>query len=404
MGWTVETFAGTRATGQPSNWAVAMSELCRAVNERRALAGSDLTTFYLPDYHPSTNPSAVSFYPTAEQLKGRFSGDNTAFGVDGSFVRRNLAQISQGIKTLLRREASVGVPDFLGRFTVASGRSALYTPDSMETAIGYPLWSDPDLRNALSADYWQALKDALDLMIHLWRRPGLDSASSDYYAAVNRRGASVYTGWSDAWSGGLTTASSDYPPNPRTVTQTTPVPNFQEGGWSVLHDRAVVSSNALTRMYTRIAYTFDPGNLAGDLQEVWFEKSPEDAARFRYRNYWRFDDSFPEEAVFRGPLDITVTTAGETFSFTGGTTLENEDTATGSGTTDYAPRQLANEDFPLGETAVLEVEIDNTPPTGSDWETECPWDEASKANYCCAGFWFDVVYYVDIAGELTDQK
>lgn len=162
--------------GSPSNARIALFELMRGVNERQAAIGITKTQFYKTD---GTQAADLSM---ADILNIRASGVE-------SNVEKNLKLVQSAIKALIAT----------GYFVTASGGDTAYTESAIEAAIGTNLDTTP-LRMQ-EARFWQAQKDALDLLIYCRRGYGFTYSS----ATVDQRGASgSLDGWptsaDDAWS------------------------------------------------------------------------------------------------------------------------------------------------------------------------------------------------------------
>jgi hypothetical protein len=146
MPWTVNTFSGVNTGGQPSNWRIAMFELCRAVNEREVACGGAVTQFRI------TAGSTV-FAPTMEQLE--------------------LLRFNQAKENLIAIQAAIiNMLDGFGLFNNIffyedDTFSTKWTVSSMEADIGTDLASNPV--SPQDARFWQAMKDALDRMIYINR-------------------------------------------------------------------------------------------------------------------------------------------------------------------------------------------------------------------------------------------
>lgn len=141
MAWTISTYAGTRATGQPSNWRTAMFELCRAVNEREAAIAETKTTWYKAD---GTTTADITM---ADLANIQFTGAN-------NYAIQNLQDIQSAIVSLIGT----------GLFTTARGGDTVYNLAAVEAAIDTDLQTDPIRAN--EARFWQAQQDALDLLIY----------------------------------------------------------------------------------------------------------------------------------------------------------------------------------------------------------------------------------------------
>lgn len=143
MAWSISTYAGLRATGQPSNYRIAMFELCRAINEREEALG--------------VSGGATNFYK--------------ADGTQGKFV--SMAELEYlpctGVNSLAELNMSriqTAITAALGAYTEGSGDTAVWTNASMSADVGWNLSTPPVRVN--QAAWWQAMQDALDRMIYPW--------------------------------------------------------------------------------------------------------------------------------------------------------------------------------------------------------------------------------------------
>lgn len=118
-----------------------MFELCRAVNERQAALDLTKTQFFKAD---GTEAADITL---ADLL------NIEAMGVD-CYAFQNLTRVRDAIISMVNG----------GNFTETSGRSDLWTKANLETAIGADLDADPI--RPQEARYWQAMQDALDLLIY----------------------------------------------------------------------------------------------------------------------------------------------------------------------------------------------------------------------------------------------
>lgn len=150
MAWTIPTYAGTRATGSPSNYRIAMYELCRAITERHSLIGLGTTTFYKAD---GTTASAPTM---ADLLYMPCSGPNC-------LAYQNMSLITSYINSMCVY------------FTTTSGGDTLYSTTSLATAVGTSL-VNPTKPN--DASWWQARQDALDLLTFTKGILGKDATAS----------------------------------------------------------------------------------------------------------------------------------------------------------------------------------------------------------------------------------
>lgn len=145
MAWTISTYAGTRATGSPSNYRTAMFELCRAVKERSAaISGTTVSTvnFLKADGTITNAPSMADLYLM------RCTGAN-------SYAETNLVAVRNFITNTLTA----------GRWMTSDGGPTAYTVASMESAIGASLDVPTKVNEARA---WQAYQDALDRMVYAY--------------------------------------------------------------------------------------------------------------------------------------------------------------------------------------------------------------------------------------------
>lgn len=170
MGWTVDTYAGTLATGTPAAWRTALFEICRAVNERQSAVGIGKTTFYKED---GTLASDIS---SADLIGVWVSGTNT-------YLYQNLVKVQSAIANMVNSEI----------FTVTSGKSTAYTKASLESASGADLTEPPT--SAQNAEFWQGLRDALNLLIYA--KKNFPASGIDYSYKVAR--TSAYATVQDCW-------------------------------------------------------------------------------------------------------------------------------------------------------------------------------------------------------------
>ena len=162
MAWTVGTYESAYMGGTPSNVRSAMFELCRAVNQRQAAFGITKTQF-----RDATGALASDII--IDDFERMFAtGDN---------VFENLTKIRDAIITMLAGS----------NFTTTSAGTTVLTKAAVETAIGTDIDADPLLPN--EARYWQAMQDALDLMIY--GRISIASTSSWTGASSVRTGFSA---------------------------------------------------------------------------------------------------------------------------------------------------------------------------------------------------------------------
>lgn len=147
MGWTISTYAGTRATGSPSNYRTAMFELCRAVKERSAAingTGTSSVNFVKTDGTSTTSPTMADLYllPCSGPPANNYAKAN--LGIIRNFITGTLAG---------------------GKWMTSDGGPTAYSVASMESAIGASLDVPTKVNEARA---WQAYQDALDRMIYVY--------------------------------------------------------------------------------------------------------------------------------------------------------------------------------------------------------------------------------------------
>lgn len=184
MAWSIPTYAGVRATGSPSNYRLGMFELIRAVHEREIACGYDDSPLLSPTTFYKADGTLSSTITMSDLLGLPCSGPNHLAG-------RNLIKI---------RTAILSLASF---FTETSGESDVWTTETLSTAIGYDLTQGPSKIN--DAAYWQAMQDALDLLLYPWgtRLRTLSFGSSGGYSDDF-----TYNTISGAWGGRNDNANS----------------------------------------------------------------------------------------------------------------------------------------------------------------------------------------------------
>lgn len=162
MGWSIPTYAGTRATGQPSNYRIAMFELCRAVKERSvatANSASSLLLFKKADGTFTDSPTMEDLYllPCV--------GANCA-------AEYNLSVIQAYIVATVNA----------GKWMTTVDGTTPWTVESLEAEIGASL-DRPTRVNEARA--WQAYQDAFDRMRYAKTTlvPTITDASYDGYSS-----------------------------------------------------------------------------------------------------------------------------------------------------------------------------------------------------------------------------
>lgn len=140
MAWLIDDFQDLRMTGVPSKWTDGMFQLCRAVNERQGACA-------IPKTEWNTNGIVKSDLELTDLPGLRISEVGSGFCA-------NMENIQSAITTMVTA----------GKFTIDSGISTLWTVAALETAIGTSLTDAPE--SPVDTRFWQAQKDALDLLIH----------------------------------------------------------------------------------------------------------------------------------------------------------------------------------------------------------------------------------------------
>lgn len=146
MAWSIPTYQGLYALGSPSNYRIAMFELCRAINEREAALGID-------------NGFSTSFPTKFRKADGTLAANLTMDDLlnipcvdpSNSYARQNMTTITNWI---MQRCVL---------FTESSGYSPSFTLSTLESAIGATI-DYPTRVN--EARWWQSVQDALDKLIY----------------------------------------------------------------------------------------------------------------------------------------------------------------------------------------------------------------------------------------------
>ncbi len=205
--------------GSPSAARVALFELCRAVNERQGAVGITKTQFY------KASGSLASDVASADFAGIKASGTN-------SLAFRNMKRI---------RDAVVAMANS-GKFTTTSGGTTVATKADLEIAIGADLDADPI--RPQEARFWQAMQDALDLLIY----GKIDiTGPSSYAGASMRRTATSFVSKGAAWSAARAATPSS---NALAFTQ-----------WS----NGPASSPFTAALYDSANAKYDLSNYAGDI-------------------------------------------------------------------------------------------------------------------------------------------
>lgn len=154
MAWSIPTYDGVYALGSPSNYRIAMFELCRAINEREAALG----------FGVGIAPALTSFRKTDGTLAANLTMDDLlnlpCVGPPQPYAKQNMNAITNWITARCVL------------FTESSGYSAPFTVPSLEAAIGDSI-DYPTRVN--EARWWQSVQDALDLLIHAWGKMPIDA-------------------------------------------------------------------------------------------------------------------------------------------------------------------------------------------------------------------------------------
>jgi hypothetical protein len=137
--------------GNPSKARTAMFELCRAVNERQVAMGGVPATFRKGD-------GTSGVISASEDLAGVKAGGGSSDALHNLKLIRDI--ILGWVEDEIFLETSGGTP---------------WTKANLETAIGTDLDADPI--RPQEARYWQAMQDALDLLIYTKHFVEVDSSS-----------------------------------------------------------------------------------------------------------------------------------------------------------------------------------------------------------------------------------
>lgn len=181
MAWTIETFAGTEATGEPAGWRVAMFEFCRAINERESCFPLALTQFRKANGTLASNPALSDFI---------------GMEVTGDYALENWEKIMGWIV------------NNLNRFTTADDGVTQWTKTTLEEDIDMFAFL-PAPRWATDALFYQQCKEAFDRLIY--GRTLVPVRGQLSTRLEGRYGGSSST-LQGAWNNALgDTPSSDYP-------------------------------------------------------------------------------------------------------------------------------------------------------------------------------------------------
>lgn len=333
MSWPVATYSGTAMGGIPSTARTALHALCQGINERQAAINITKTQFYKAD---GTEAADLA---TGDLENLRAAGPSSP-------ARANLERVRLAIVSMLTA----------GYFMNASGGGATaLTVGAVETAIGSSISDEPERIN--EARYWQALQDALDLMIYARRIVAPTATGTVYYLGGQSLGAgSSRTDVDEAWSEAVADSEHSSTVLGKLV------------GWRV--NVSVFPYVALVTLGLRIEGMQYTGSFAGTLTAV--------------------------------DLGVVIAQSAE---YTGGSFLVSAGSAS---SVDYEDLTGSNlypcdpTDFLLSGTATIEFRTDSSPPGSIPFTYDDPavveyWTRAlTAAPYGC-------YYYFDIAGELTDQ-
>lgn len=317
--------------GIPSASRTALHALCRGVNERQAAINITKTQFYKAD----GTEAADLVIDDLEKL--RAAGPSNP-------ARANLERVRLAIVSMLTA----------GYFMDASGGSAtVLTVGSVETAIGSSVSDEPERIN--EARYWQALQDALDLMIYARRIVPLSGGGTVYYLGGGVGGAGqssldVDTAWGEA------IADSEHSGAISGLV-----------GWRV--NVSVFPYIATVTLQLRVEGISYTGSFSGVLTAV--------------------------------DMSLIVAQSAE---YTGGSFLVSVGSADSVDYEDLAGGNLYPCDpseFDLSGPVTIEVRTDSSPPGAIPFTYDDPAVENwSRALTATPGGCY---YYFDIAGELTDQ-
>lgn len=171
MGWTIETFAGTEATGSPSGWRTAMFEFCRAVNQRE-----------------SCFPLALTQFRKANGTLGSNLAISDFLGMDpaGSYAIENWEKVMAWIIANL------------GRFSTADDGLTAWTRVALEEDIDmFAFLSAP--RWTTDALFFQQCKEAFDRLIYGRTFATVRNQSATRYELRSGGGSSTLQGvWDNA--------------------------------------------------------------------------------------------------------------------------------------------------------------------------------------------------------------
>jgi len=245
MAWSIDTFAGLRASGSNPNWTLALFELCRALNERQTALGITKTQFIKND---GTYGSDLALSDLQGLKISGIQGDGG--GLESTnWIVGNLDRISLGIKSLINSAF----------FTEGSGKTDAWTLANLYAEIGYDIPDSPV--SAQDAAHWQGLRDALDLMIHATRGIfptwiGVDNLrlETDTLFIEDPQDA-----WDDMIGEATPTSTPNTGLNGWVFTKSKSDPTYYYRGLVVLTDDSAGDSPI-----------FDLSNVRGILRDVWY--------------------------------------------------------------------------------------------------------------------------------------
>lgn len=152
MAWTLETYNGAQAIGNPSNLALCMYDLFHGIRQRQAAAGlavtntaikADGTSGVINSYEDFVGLPIVNWHPAVETP------------VIPSLAYVNLVQVIQArILALIDS----------GKFVKSSGSTDVIDRDWVSSQIGYSITAT--LEKPLDHRFWQAMQDCLDLLLY----------------------------------------------------------------------------------------------------------------------------------------------------------------------------------------------------------------------------------------------
>lgn len=334
MGWTFSTYDGIAAHGRPSNLRRAMFEIMRAIDERTLALGypSQYTWWVASSPHRKEHPT----FEDLEFLKctGHKTSPNLSLA---NRAYQNMVLIKERILQMITT----------GRFVTTSGGTTKYTQASLEAAIGTTI-DNPE--SVTDARWWQAMQDALDLMIHAWSR------LVPIFGTTERSFSDTESTPADAWA------------NRHYVSTSTPQPGAfvspLVSGWQIGGSgpyTALISSGSsrdfnLSQVNSSIIY--------GDVQ----------FAEYEYSSTW--------DAYTGGSFAIDI--GSDSIALTGA----------GSGTLATTPAFM-----PLGATVSLTATVATAEPSSNPFNRTFPLPDTGSVNISIHG----LNLQHDLSSILTDQ-